>query len=321
MLITEPWHTTISPTNPSIFAVNNPHGMPDPLPDAYAQTLNFTPAGSLQIMTDIPMELFDPAKVRTYPQAYEGVKDKELPGRADILPARVSALSQLMTFFSVNMMLGVEAQFNFAAEIFIHSSAEPRNEQGPNDTRLYEIMYWTHKPTSPIIGLGEVLLDHETFELRYKPGNRAYVAFMLKTPPSNTELVYIDWLQLLAIVNTVAAETGLIDPIPDGYITSVELGSEGWAGSQTVEVRDFKNQIAVGVPADVGDPDPVPGEAVPLYGLITRLQTECSCLASYLESQLQWPNANGGVVSRLMIKDLRRTLDDLEAEHERNLEP
>jgi hypothetical protein len=196
----------------------------------------------------IPSILFDPAKVRSYQQAYSGIKDPNLPGCGlDQFPCKLGDTKDLNTHIAFHIQTDQPRRSNAAAEIFLHSQGKPIIG-GPSDTREFELMVWMQSPDPNQINLNTIgtLTDTtDTYGL-YLRESQNYAAFIFNQDVNDAR---VNWLQLIEVVKPYFPG---ID-FDELWLTAVEFGTEVYSGEVELELLNFTHTVTkVGADANPG---------------------------------------------------------------------
>lgn len=193
-------------------------------------------------VADIPANLFDPSKVRSYQQIYHGQKDVNLPRTSHpTLGKKLSDYSSVVTQFGIRITASdpVPPQANVAAEIFLHAGEEPIISPDDSlDTRRFELMVWTQQPSADIsLGVPAMEINGAMVYIR-RDGRFPYVAVVLQ---EERETFSIDWL---ALINSLRLRFPDVD-FDNLRLHSIEAGTEVWGGKISAEVLQFDNTVLV----------------------------------------------------------------------------
>lgn len=211
--------------------------------------------------SNIPMEFFNTSIVRSYPQAFIGNRDVGQVSNKPFNPVMVKNLNKLLVSWHLNINASIGAQFNVAAEIFLHGAPVPNFAK----TRMFELMVWTRRPSDPNFSFGTKVQTVEVggrrFEVFIKEPTEGYIAFIAT---ENSDLSdAIDWVSFITISDELFPDMNL----QDMWLTAVELGTEMYAGEVVVEVKSFDVTVEEGTPVTTipDTPTPLPSDMKSLY--------------------------------------------------------
>ena len=246
----EPW-ATLTMNNGDI-VLNNVWGTDDLTADEWSQSITYNSDTNTAGWQASTPQVFDPSKVLTYPQVFHGHKDRDLNTHSPNLPIQCKDCQSVriqLDWLAVNTRRN--AQYNFAVEAFFHNDPNPDLSE-ENDTRVYELMIWLHRPASEDIRLGVYMTTVEMktdaskmieFDVFYKPNEPDYIAFIARETVRSIDLQWFDFVQM---TNEISKREGSgPNAVPEeSWLTAIEAGTELWAGVIDIQVSNFNVEVA-----------------------------------------------------------------------------
>lgn len=234
--LTHPW--AVIYCQDDLTLVNNTWGFTGPMLEDSTQSI-YKNEDTMEMgwRVNIPADHFDPAKVRSYPEAYIGTRDGDMSTNKPFDPILVKDIESMPVRADMHVTAEDDAQYNVAFETFLHSSPRPEFAR----TRMFELMVWMDKPSSSLLRYGtladEVTINGVDYDVYIKSPQEGYIAYITKErqlPP-----YALDWSYFLIHAQTIFPNHQL----GDLWLTALELGTEMWSGKLEVMLTAFAMEI------------------------------------------------------------------------------